>query len=73
VSRRRLKIDLGPSSAVCAGLAVVFVALRLAGVVGWSWWWVLAPLWAPAAAGLAVLAVMLMLVGLGVWRGVRRL
>jgi hypothetical protein len=21
------------------------IALKLAGIVGWSWWWVLAPLW----------------------------
>jgi hypothetical protein len=24
-------------------------------VVGWSWWWITAPLWAPTAAILAVL------------------
>lgn len=24
---------------------VVFVTLKLAGVIGWSWVWVLAPLW----------------------------
>jgi hypothetical protein len=23
----------------------VFIALKLAGVVTWSWWWVLAPMW----------------------------
>ncbi|GAA0586323.1 hypothetical protein ACFQH5_20485 [Halomonas salifodinae] len=29
-------------------LTIVFVALKLTGYIGWSWWWVLAPLWAPA-------------------------
>jgi hypothetical protein len=29
---------------MCGALAVVLVALRLAGVIGWSWWWALAPL-----------------------------
>lgn len=30
-------------------LAIVFIALKLTGYITWSWWWVLAPLWAPWA------------------------
>lgn len=26
-------------------LAIVFITLKLTGYIGWSWWWVLAPLW----------------------------
>jgi hypothetical protein len=26
-------------------LTIVFVVLKLVGVIDWSWWWVLAPLW----------------------------
>jgi hypothetical protein len=26
-------------------LTVLFVALKLTGFIGWSWWWVLSPLW----------------------------
>jgi fatty acid desaturase len=26
-------------------LTIVFVVLKLCGVVSWSWWWVLSPLW----------------------------
>ena len=26
-------------------LAIVFITLKLCGVISWSWWWVLAPLW----------------------------
>lgn len=26
-------------------LTIVFVVLKLAGVIAWSWWWVLSPLW----------------------------
>ena len=29
-------------------LALLFIAFRLAGVIGWSWLWVLAPVWLPA-------------------------
>jgi hypothetical protein len=28
-------------------LLLVFVVLKLIGVINWSWWWVLAPLWIP--------------------------
>lgn len=26
-------------------LTIVFITLKLCGVIGWSWWWVLSPLW----------------------------
>ena len=26
-------------------LLVIFIVLKLVGVINWSWWWVLAPLW----------------------------
>jgi len=35
-------------------LGIVFITLKLLGVITWSWWWVLAPLWAPAASALVV-------------------
>lgn len=28
-------------------LAVVFIVLKLVGVIAWSWLWVLSPLWIP--------------------------
>jgi len=28
-------------------LLILFVALKLTGVIGWSWWWVLSPIWMP--------------------------
>jgi len=37
---------------------VVFVVLKLVGVIGWSWWWVLAPFWGSFALGLVVLALL---------------
>lgn len=41
----------------CGLLTVAFVVLKLAHVIAWSWWWVFAPLWAPAVLVLAILAV----------------
>lgn len=28
-------------------LLVLFVGLKLAGTISWSWWWVLSPIWMP--------------------------
>lgn len=32
---------------ICDVLTVVFIVLKLVGVVNWSWIWVLAPSWIP--------------------------
>lgn len=32
-------------------LALIFVTLKLADKVHWSWWWVLSPIWIPALIG----------------------
>ncbi len=38
------------------GLAfVVFLVLKLTGVIDWSWWWVTSPLWLSALAAFAAL------------------
>lgn len=42
-------------------LAIVFIVLKLVVVIDWSWWYVLLPLWGPAAVGIAA-AMMLLLV-----------
>jgi len=28
-------------------LTIVFIVLKLTDLIGWSWWWVLSPLWIP--------------------------
>jgi hypothetical protein len=37
-----MKIDVTP-------LFLVFLILKLTGVINWSWWWVTSPLWLPFA------------------------
>ena len=44
----------------CGLLTVVFIALKLGGVIGWSWWWVLAPLWIPWALAFLIVAIVLL-------------
>jgi uncharacterized membrane protein len=41
----------------CGLLEIVFITLKLVGVIGWSWVWVLAPVWIPVAIALVVTVV----------------
>ena len=40
-------------------LGIVFVILKLCGVIAWSWWWVTCPFW----GGLALIAAFYLIVG----------
>ena len=43
-------------------LAVIpLIALKLAGIIGWSWWWVLVPLWGSAVIFVALIGGLLLL------------
>jgi predicted tellurium resistance membrane protein TerC len=35
-------------------LTILFIGLKLTGHITWSWWWVLSPLWIPAAIVFAI-------------------
>ena len=35
------------------------LALKLTGVINWSWLWVLAPIWIPTAITLAIIVIVL--------------
>lgn len=41
-------------------LTIAFIVLKLTGVIAWSWWWVLSPIW------ICTLLVLLILVPLAV-------
>lgn len=43
-------------------LTIAFIVLKLTGVIGWSWWLVLLPLWGPAALVLAILIIALVVI-----------
>lgn len=45
----------------CGLLALVFIVLKLTGVIEWSWVWVLAPIWIPALIGIAILLIVVYL------------
>lgn len=43
-------------------LTIVFIVLRLCGIITWSWWWVLSPLWI-SAIGWVILLIIVLLIG----------
>lgn len=39
-------------------LLLTFIILKLVGVINWSWWWVLSPIWIPVVLLMAVLILL---------------
>lgn len=64
MSKASVSVSGGPG--ICGLLLVAFVVLKLCGVIGWSWWWVLAPLWIPLAS------LFLFFVGMEILAGVAK-
>lgn len=50
-------------------LTLIFIVLKCCGLIEWSWWWVLCPVWISALLCLAALAVILIggRIKKGVW------
>lgn len=46
-----IKINFGGT------LFIVFLILKLVGVINWSWWWVTAPIWIPASFYLGIISI----------------
>ncbi len=46
-------------------LGILFIALKLTGVIDWSWWWVTIPLWGGLALVLAILFVIAVVACIG--------
>lgn len=42
-------------------LTIVFIVLKLLGVISWSWAWVLSPIWIDAILVIALLCVLIIL------------
>jgi hypothetical protein len=57
----RRSLEVAESSSASGGigftglLAILFIGLKLGGVIDWSWWWVLSPIWISFLFGVVVL------------------
>lgn len=64
------KADYGTAAVMASPLFVflVFLILRLANLIGWSWWWVTSPLWIVAAITILTALVILAVLYCKIWR-----
>lgn len=46
-------------------LTIVFIVLKICGVIYWDWIWVLSPLWISAAIKLVIIAILLLVAFIG--------
>lgn len=53
-----------PGVSIIGLLGVLFIGLKLGGVISWSWLWILAPFWGGFALIIAFIIVWLIVVGL---------
>ena len=45
-------------------LLIAFIVLKLCGVIAWSWWWVLSPIWLPFVAVIVFLIAVAIIGGI---------
>lgn len=38
-------------------LTILFIGLKLAGHIAWSWWWVFSPLWLPFVVLVSIMLI----------------
>ena len=58
------KGDYSGGIGVCGVLFCIFLVLKLAGLIDWSWFWVTSPLWISFAFVAIVIAVTAIIVGI---------
>lgn len=68
---KKVTVRVGPGGLTL--LLLLFVALKLTGQVGWSWWWVLSPVWAgPAFIAVLFIAIVAAAGLVSLWKQVMR-
>lgn len=54
----------GGGIGLCTVLFIVFLILKLTGVIAWPWVWVCAPLWIPLALVVAIMLITIIVVSI---------
>lgn len=64
MSNKQKDVTLVSGCSVDGVVGIVFIILKLVGVINWSWWWVTAPFWIPIALYLIVIVVIVIIAGI---------
>ena len=60
--KESIKIDIGGKVfGFPTTLFIVFMVLKLCGVITWSWWWVTAPVWVSATLVMGVIFLIILM------------
>ena len=51
---------------------IVFLVLKLTNVIGWSWWWIASPLWAPLLISIIVILCSIIVIRMKVKGQIRK-
>jgi hypothetical protein len=51
----------GTGIGFCGLLTLVFIVLKLVGVINWSWIWVLSPIWIPTVLVCIIMVVLIII------------
>ena len=54
------KVNVNIGGGFLGLLTLLFITLKLCGVIAWSWWWVLAPLW--MSWGIAIIGIVIVFI-----------
>jgi len=58
------KINITGGLSLPSVVFCIFLILKLTGYIGWSWWWVTAPLWGPAVVVIAIVIVVILIMAI---------
>ena len=62
MSTQRVEVTNSGGIGFAGLLTIVFITLKLTGVLTWSWWWVLSPIWITFLISLAIFLVALLVI-----------
>lgn len=48
-------------------LLILFIGLKLGGILTWSWWWIMSPIWISVLLTLSIFGIILTLAIIGEW------
>lgn len=64
IGRREVPVVRVGGTGFLGLLCLLFIGLKLGGLITWSWWFVMMPLWLPLAVALGMFIIMLIIAGI---------
>ena len=61
-----VKVDLNTGTLFLELLFLLFLGLKLADKIDWSWWWVFSPLWIPVALVIAFFGIAFLVMAISI-------